>query len=207
MSEFLKHPFILLLTGFALTGLIVPTITRWWQIRQKELEIKIELVSEISESVMKFVMAIQFSHIAARSYGNHTEELSRIQHDLNNSYHEWEVRSAVIGTKLQAYLPDTSSIPEEWTDFGRVMQDFYAQEGMPKGEIQTFAVSISDRLSKLLGGETVGHKWDELKDAILKKKSNIIASILACRRLNIGILPLLSLPNLRLHLGAGERST
>jgi hypothetical protein len=183
MWEFLKHPLFLLLVGFALTGVIVPAITRLWQIRQKELEIKIDLVSDVSESVMTFLMAIQFVHLTPRRFPDRAQELSEFQQELNKRYIEWEVRRSVIGTKLEAYLPHTS-IPKEWTNFSAVMNDFYAQEGMSKEGIPTFAIGISGQLSRLLG-EDVGHNWGQLKEAILKMKAEIIAKILAARRLNI----------------------
>ena len=40
MEAILKHPFVLLIFGAILNGLIIPLITRNWQRRQKVLEIK-----------------------------------------------------------------------------------------------------------------------------------------------------------------------
>jgi hypothetical protein len=183
MWEFLKHPLFLLLVGFALTGVIVPAITRLWQTRQKELEIKIDLVSDVSESVMTFLMAIQFVHVKPRRYPDRAKELSEFQQELNKRYFEWEVRRSVIGTKLEAYLPD-KTIPAKWTDFDDAMNDFYAQEGMSKDALQTFAPGVSGKLSRLLG-EDVGHTWSQQREAILKMKAEIIAKILASPTLNI----------------------
>jgi hypothetical protein len=191
MREFLKHPLFLLLVTFALTGIIVPAIARSWQIRQKELEIKIDLISDVSESVMTFLMAIQFVHVMPKRYPDGADRLSEFQKNLDKQFSEWEVRRSVIGTKLEAYLPD-KSIPEKWTNFCGVVSDFYAQEGIPKEGIQTFATGISGQLSRLLG-EAVGHSWDEIKQAILKMKAEIIVEILASRRLNIRPPALLSI--------------
>jgi hypothetical protein len=206
MSDLLKHPFLLLLVGAALTGIIVPAFTRRWQIHQKELEIKIDLVSDISESIMAFVMAIQVIHVGAKRYGHQSDQVTHFQEDLTKAYREWEVRSSVIGTKLQAYLPNTP-IPEEWTHLSSVLEDFYALEGLSKEAVQTFAASISGKLSRLLGQESVGKEWDQIKAAILRKKSGIIASILASHGLNIGRQARLSwLPNSRLHTDARKSS-
>lgn len=106
MSDFLKHPFVLLLSGAVLTGLIIPAITRWWQVQQKELEIKIELVEAVSQSVMTFLTAIQLVHIGARRYED-DKQRAEFMENLNKAYPEWEVDSAVIGTKLRAYFPST----------------------------------------------------------------------------------------------------
>ena len=105
MWKFLKHPLFLLLVTFALTGIIVPAIARSWQIRQKELEIKIDLVSDVSESVMTLLMAIQFVHVMPRRYPDGADRLSEFQQNLDKRFSEWEVRRSVIGTKLEAYLP------------------------------------------------------------------------------------------------------
>jgi hypothetical protein len=184
MSEFLKHPLFLLVMGFALTGIIVPAITRLWQIRQKELEIKIGLVSEVSESVMMIVMAVQLVHVTRKRYPESADALSVSQKELDKRYVEWEVRSSVIGTKLEAYLPHTS-LPKEWTEFRDVaVNDFYALEGIDKNSVPTYALDFSHKLSALLG-EDVGRDWVQLRGAILKMKSAIIAKILASRRLNI----------------------
>jgi len=60
MTSVLAHPLIVLLVGAALTGILVPAFTRRWQNRQKELEIKAALVSDLSEAIMSIVMAVQF---------------------------------------------------------------------------------------------------------------------------------------------------
>jgi hypothetical protein len=185
MSEFLKHPLLLLLVGFALTGITVPVITWWWQIRQKELEIKIGLVSEVSESVMMIVMAVQRVHVTRQRYPKSPDALSASQKEMDNRYVEWEVQSSVIGTKLEAYLPHTS-IPKEWTELRDVaVNDFYALEGKDKNSAQTYALDLSHKLSALLGKE-VASDWVKLRGAILEMKSAIIAKILASGRLNIG---------------------
>jgi hypothetical protein len=50
----LRHPLVVLVATALLTGLLVPGITREWQLRQKAIEIKVGLVAEMSEAVMRF---------------------------------------------------------------------------------------------------------------------------------------------------------
>jgi hypothetical protein len=185
MSEFLSHPFLLVLVGGVLTRLLVPALARRWHTHQKELEIKIGLVSEVSESIMAFMTAIQVIHIGAKRFLDNPQQLANFQQDFTKAYRDWEVRSAVIGVKLQTYLPDTP-IPQEWAHLSTMLEDFYALEGLSEEAIQTFAAGISKKLSRSLDGEKVGTEWDKIKAAVLKKKSAIIASILASRKLNIG---------------------
>ena len=178
MSELFRHPFLLLVVGALLSGVVVPALTRHWQVHQKELEVKIDLVSDISESIMNFVIAIQVAHVGMDRYGQNPD-----QGDLTRAYREWQVRSAVIGSKLQAYFHD-SIVPEEWAKLCEVLEDFYALEGMNKEAMQTFATRISDKLSRLLNDSNFGRDWEQLEQGILKKKSRIIAAILSTRGLN-----------------------
>src|SRR5829696_1273222 len=83
----LRHPLVTLLVGAALTGLVVPRITRQWQLRQKRLEVKTALVAELSELVMRFLMAVQFVHVRAASFS---------QESFDSAYRDWEVGSAVL---------------------------------------------------------------------------------------------------------------
>lgn len=84
---------------------VVNQFSRRWQNRQRALEIKAGLVSDLSEAVMELVIAVQFAHRNQQSQKHEAamEKASRV----------WETRSAVITTKLEAYLQETP-IPKEW---------------------------------------------------------------------------------------------
>ncbi|HET7273118.1 MAG TPA: hypothetical protein VFI90_18770, partial [Rubrobacter sp.] len=87
MADFLAHPLFLLFAGAVLTGIFIPALTRRWQDRQKALELKTELIGEISESITEMAMAVQFVHLGATSMD---------QQRFDEAYREWEARSAVI---------------------------------------------------------------------------------------------------------------
>jgi hypothetical protein len=93
-----------------ISNFLVPAITRRWQDHQKELELKTGFVSEISESVLDILLAIQFAEVAA---GSQTQE------QYNEAYRNWEKRKAVIGAKLRAYFPKNRS----WASLGPVRRD------------------------------------------------------------------------------------
>src|SRR5687767_12760316 len=124
MAQFLEHPFTILLAGAAISGLLIPSITRRWQNHQKALEIKTQLVSDLSKSIMEIVMATQFAHLRAPS---------QQQADFDRAYRDWEIQSGVIGTKLQAYFSG-STIPEEWSQFSEIVTDFYALEAVDESQ-------------------------------------------------------------------------
>ena len=171
-AELLKHPLTILLVGALISGLLIPTITRRWQNHQKALEIKTQLVSELSKSIMEIIIAVQFAHLGAKS---------QKQADFDKAYREWEIQSAVIGTKLQAYFPDTT-IPDEWTDFSELVTGFYALEGVGQDERPKFVSDIRKKLGALLDSEYQDqHDWGALKNGILKRKSELIQKVLRAR--------------------------
>jgi RNase H-fold protein (predicted Holliday junction resolvase) len=169
VAEFLKHPLIILFVGALISGLLIPAITRGWQNHQKALEIKTQLVSELSKAIMEMIMAIQFAHLGSKS---------QKQAEFDKAYREWEIQSAVIGTKLQAYFPETT-LPEEWTRFSEIVTQFYALEGIGQDERPKFASAIAGELGALSHSERQDKlDWGVLRNGILKRKSELIQKVL-----------------------------
>jgi hypothetical protein len=184
MADFLvslAQPLVLLFAGAILTGLLLPGLARQWQDRQKEIELKTGLVSELSESIVEIVMAVQFAHIRSTRKGSRAGngDVRAAQQELDRAYLTWEVRSAVIGTKLQAYFSETT-IPESWTAFSEIVTDFYALEGVNNEDAkQELARDIRTRLSRMRGvGGEVGEEWVNLKNGVLEVKADLIDQIL-----------------------------
>jgi hypothetical protein len=172
MVELLKHPLTILLVGALISGLLIPRFTLRWQNHQKALEIKTQLVSELSKSIMEIIMAIQYAHLGAESLK---------QADFDKAYLDWEIESAVIGTKLQAYFSDTT-IPTEWTTFSALITDFYALEGVAPNERSKF----TEVLARKLGAPTdLKHQdlgdWLALKNRLLERKSALIQQVLLAK--------------------------
>lgn len=169
MSDFLSHPLVLLFFGALLSGLLVPFITRNWQDRAKSLEIKTELVSELSETTMEMLMVVQFVHLGSSS-------MSQREFDL--SFCGWEIRKMVIGTKLHAYFPGTL-IPAQWEMYADIVTDFYALEGTPAEGLPEGRKQISSSLNKLFGtGEQIGDDWEDIRRGLLDGKAEIIQAVL-----------------------------
>ena len=176
MAELLKHPLIILFAGALISGLLIPAITRQWQNHQKALEIKTQLVSELSKTIMEIIIATQFAHLRA---------VSQQQADFDKAYREWEIQSSVIGTKLQAYFPDTT-IPEEWTDFSEIVTYFYALEGVHENQRSASGLTIAEKLGLSMGPEyRHSQDWVKLKNGLLNRKSELIQRVL---RTDISVL-------------------
>lgn len=181
---FLKHPLFLLIAGAVVTGYLVPTITRYWQDRQKELEQRTGLVGDISENVMKIVMAVQFAHVwkanlsASEDIGS-ADQRRELMEQLNAAYMEWQVRSAVLGTKLEAYFKggNDDQLPEDWSAFSRAVERFYALEGVDTASWQRNAAALGDMLQQLRS-PAKAMDWLALREAVLAVKATMIQRVL-----------------------------
>jgi len=89
LYDWLAHPLLLLIIGALISALIVPWLTQRWQNHQKKLELKSDLVSQISESVVNMVMAVLYAVLGAKS-------LTPEKYD--EAFHDWQTRQAVIGS-------------------------------------------------------------------------------------------------------------
>lgn len=169
MSDFLSHPLVLLFFGALLSGLLIPFITRNWQDRAKSLEIKTELVSELSEATMGMLMVTQFVHLGSSSMS---------QREFDQSFCDWEIRKMVIGTKLHAYYPGTP-IPDQWEEYAEIVTDFYALEGIPAEGLPEGRKQIRGKLNKLFGtGEPIGDDWEDIRKGLLDGKAELIQAVL-----------------------------
>jgi len=121
----LVHPLLLLIVGALLSSLLIPSITQRWQNHQKELEIKTNLASQISESVTGIAMAVQFSLLGAAG---------QTQQEYDKAYRDWEINRAVIGSRLRAYFPN-SQLAQDWDEFSEsITNEFYAPSGTSDAE-------------------------------------------------------------------------
>jgi hypothetical protein len=98
----LVFPLVVLVVGALVTGLLIPMLARRRDRHLKALDVKTALVSDISETVLKFVMAIQFAVLESQLPKNYAE-----------AYRTWEVETGVLHTKLEAYFPG-KGIVQDW---------------------------------------------------------------------------------------------
>lgn len=177
MDELLRHPLLLLAAGAMLTGLLVPSITRRWQDRQKELEVKTGLVAEMSETFMTIVLEIQFVRVRrelrqAGLLAESAEEVAARQAKFDDAYHAWEVKSAVTEAKLQAYFPG-SDIPEEWVRVSEAVTNLYALEGQGDQDRE----ASMKRLAEAFDVHNGPPSWAALRSGILAAETRLLRQI------------------------------
>jgi hypothetical protein len=176
----LLFPVVVLLTGAVLTGLLIPAWTRGRDEHRKALEVQTELVTDMSEAVMEFVMAVQFVVLGA---------VTATQEEYDRAYKTWEERNAVLGTKLQVYFAETT-IGLEWTAFADRVTRFYALTGVELAHRRDAAAPLLGHygLTWPVHGDAddpAASEWHavfgELKEAVLEEKSALIQRVMNAR--------------------------
>lgn len=164
----LSNPFILLIAGAMISGLLVPFFTNRWQNTQKNyelqiarnqkaLELKMDLIDQITKSVSTIVMSVL---LLAGGIGKSGKEGAFEKID---TYKNWEISSKAIGSQLRAFFPENLEIEMEWNRFYDLVNDFYSlafastdlMKRQYKDKLQNYAFYISQK--------TVD--WNELVDA------------------------------------------
>jgi hypothetical protein len=127
IEEILSHPFIVLIAGAILTGLLLPFLTNRWQSRQKDLELqlqlKLDLLKRINQSVTQTIMSSisAWSILSATSNG---ELRDKEQQERNSMYRKWEISSAEIESDIETYFPNTD-MGKRWYEYSEVLSAFY----------------------------------------------------------------------------------
>ena len=123
----------LLLIGIGFSAFYVPYITRTWEERRGELEVKTDLISEMSCCVMTFDTVVrqhaQATHAAIRAAPSTDAAVitpAKKEETVRTAARKFDVDRCVIGTQLEAYFPEDSgcTIPREWTHFTDLLLEF-----------------------------------------------------------------------------------
>ena len=146
-------PIIAVILTAALSGYIIPRVTRDWQDYQKELEIKTSIVENANVEVLNILLAMQF---AERKVG--------IQADFDKAYRTWEVQRSALAGKISVYFHG-QSVAKDFESFSEAVTDFYVLAGVNNGAYR------SKQIAKLKDyfGETATD-WTTLEDQA--KRSN-----------------------------------
>jgi hypothetical protein len=178
LATWLAHPLLLLLIGGAISGILIPLVTRRWQDHQKEIELKIGLVNKINESLTDIVTAMKLIDCKYAGFDK------KIVYD---AYREWEKSNAVILSQLGAYFPN-SDIKQKWDDYSQLVFKVYSLIEQPDVKVRIGLVQeIKDRVSRgtsRIDPQAVAqnppdrNSWNILKQEILNEKNDITQSII-----------------------------
>jgi hypothetical protein len=115
--EFIRHPVVVGTALALISGLIAsvlfPALTRSWQDRPRELALKQDLVSDVSQAATG---ALSRGNIFAyRTELEKTSKAERIR-NLTRESSDWDVASSAIGSQLATYFGDTT-LPKQWAAY------------------------------------------------------------------------------------------
>ena len=167
-------PVLMVLFGAAISAWLVPAFTRQWQDRQKEREIKVALVSEISDSTANALVTSQFVAGGALTEGQ--AEYNRISLD-------WAQRSAQVEAELAAYFPGQALV-DDWHDYSIVVEnDFYLLTKNPAGKAEAVDI-VRKYLESARGLEpTAAVNWDRLRALDFDDEQEVNDYVLVSREL------------------------
>ncbi len=130
-------------------------LPRRWQVRQKELEIKSDLVAEISKLVMGSITIIDLLDSSGR--------VEMQEQEMDKTFTNFKVESCVLKSKIHAYYPNETKaenqMHEKWERFSQSIEEYY-------------------EMKKIIIKEKSGIDIDKKRDNILIEKSKIVREIL-----------------------------
>jgi hypothetical protein len=139
LEEVLGHPLFLLLVGAGVSSVLILWFTNKWQDHRKKLEIKVELVSRMSE-------AISYPYTTAMTLASRKKK-AFTEVELDSAYEnfgKWFRRINIIRSKIQSYYPD-SEIITAWHAYLWILFAFY------QASLDYFRLDDDDAKKELLG--------------------------------------------------------
>jgi hypothetical protein len=120
LSDVLAHPLFILLIGAFVGSLLIPSITRRWQDRQRALELKAALLAGLSDSVTRIVTHAQFQDMGGK---DKLSDEDRVEFDWR--YGEWLVESRRLQTQLQAYFASSPDLAKHWVWYTELLRSLH----------------------------------------------------------------------------------
>ena len=156
LRPWLAHPLLIAIVGAVLVNWLIPQLTRDWQDHAKGLDIQTDLVGEMSESVSTTVTN-------ARILAQRLETPAAQQQAFNDGTRTWAVRSAVIGSQLQAYFPKTE-IGADWRSFAGAVESYFqlaaVRDAYRQGHVERIQTALRARVGERSPGWRVLARQD-----------------------------------------------
>jgi hypothetical protein len=109
IAKALAHPLVVAIASALLSLMLVTLLTKRWQDRQKELEIKSRLVTEMTRTISE---PIASSRIWSRGV-----QLGTGMPSYAETLHQIDIKQAELSALLQVYFPDNPNLSARWRTF------------------------------------------------------------------------------------------
>lgn len=180
-SDFLRHPFAILVATAAISGLLVPSITQEWREQSRKADVKANLITDAGKAVASILTASQFSEFGGES---------RNQKEINRIFQVWEIEHVVVSSRIRAYLLDPT-LAADWDRFSRMLRLAYAS-GAHNPRRSEYLASLREYLnasdinwnalevgySNMAQFSEYNRAWFQLKEALLDRYGEIAQRIL-----------------------------
>jgi hypothetical protein len=137
VRSFLRHPIVIASLVAAFSALVIPQITREWQDRKLEQELKQSLLEEISNSSTTAVrqgISLVNGQIRAAG-GENGENTTQVYATLRNS---WLIKRATARSRIIVYFPDLYAC---WYSYERAVSDYLS---LSSGDKKTYPGRVMD---------------------------------------------------------------
>lgn len=143
----LRHPLFLVLATGLVSSYLIPRLSRRWQDHQEAIETRTRFASEITETVVRFLLSVQLSERRA---------IKPEQYDA--AYQEWEVRRATLGSELRGRFED-ASVAADWHALSEAVTALYRLSGTSK---EPYRSMVLGELKAYFSDEATD--WERLRD-------------------------------------------
>jgi predicted nucleotide-binding protein (sugar kinase/HSP70/actin superfamily) len=190
IEEVLVHPLTLLLIGGGVSSLVIPWITNKWQDHRKELEIKVEIASKMSELIAKLFGSALTSSVRKKQPTTDAERDS-VYENIAKLFVDFNI----IRSKLQSYYSDTE-FTNRWYNYWVIINNFYfaslnyfdQQHPEAKNELEKELENIKDYFSNdksiNLNDLTMTYNtdmWQNVYSLLFQRADEIIRDVLKRR--------------------------
>lgn len=155
INALLRHPLFLVVATGLVSSYLIPRLTRRWQDHQKAIEIRTNLATEVTEAVVRFVLAVQLAE--RRTIDNKA---------YDSAYQEWEVRRATLESEIRGQFQD-GSLATEWASLSEAVTALYRLSGTYS---EPYRSQVLEELKAFFSLEPTD--WQYLEDYQKKHISN-----------------------------------
>jgi hypothetical protein len=106
IEEILVHPLVLLVIGALISGVLVAWLANWWQNQRKKLEIRVDIVSKITEVYGSLSAKVVVSTERRKPISNIDEAVEKFLGDGD-----------IVHSLLRSYYSSEAGITERWYKF------------------------------------------------------------------------------------------
>lgn len=163
INWWVSNPLILLIGGAISSGILIPYFTRRWQDHQTELNLKVDLLKELSKTVTDIVMAVEYDEDpdTSKTAGQTISEAKR----------DWHKGCSSIGSRIEAYFHHSDhEIGDRWAKYVKLIESVYGLPGTSGKETREEKIKkIQCALKETQGGIKMDMSkiriidWDILK--------------------------------------------